>query len=181
MDRIRDKRSSSLWSKSTGSNAKKAQHAETTQGGTATKKTSSFSERLQVELQPQQAEGVSILLADGSFDTAALQELQDTIHQVGDKLVQNPRIDTAMEYKKAVQQLLQSIVPHLHNKQTHTIKKGTMTANGPDFTEYKFTIVTKINKKLDDVLKLILGTQTDQMKLMESLDEIKGLVVDLLQ
>ncbi len=178
MDRIRDKRSSSLWSKSTGTHTQKTQD---TQNKSGIKKTSSFSEDLKLQVHAQSAEGISILLADGTFDSNALQKMQDTIHQVGEKLLQNPRIDTAMEYKNAIQKLLQSIIPHIHAKEARTVKKGIMTSHGPDFTEHTFTIVNKINKKLDDILKLILGTQNDQMKLMQSLDEIKGLIVDLLQ
>lgn len=144
-------------------------------------KNMSFSNQLSRVDEAISVDGVSIFDAQGIVNEAVLQELQDTIHSIGDALLSNPRIDTALQYKEAIQKLLKSVVPYLHKKDEIVVRKGIMTANGPDMREYKFTVISKINQQLDDVLKIILGTQVDQLMLMKSLDEMKGLIVDLLQ
>lgn len=141
----------------------------------------SFSNQLLEEIHASEAQATSVMRADGTADLRALQELQDAIHTVGDKLLKSPRIDTALEYKAAVQKLLQAVLPHIHQQETFSERKSVKTPNGYSVKEYKFTVVAKINKQLDDVLKLILAAQADQMKIMQSLDEMKGLIVDLLK
>ncbi len=145
------------------------------------KKTSKFDEQLSVESSYENNDVVPLLLADGSIDTEALQSLQDNVHSMGDVLLRRPGMDNVLAYRDAIQKLLKSIVPHIHKKESFSVLHKEFTPNGKKMTPRKITIIHTINKKLDEVLKMVLRTQTSQMQLMQTMDEIRGLIVDLLQ
>lgn len=121
-------------------------------------------------------EGLSLVLPNGEINESAISALQDAIHMSGEQLLAKPGYDTVIAYKKSVQMLLQSIVPLLHKKEDIIAPKKI---NG-EIRERKFTLINKVNEKLDTVLKLVLTSQTDQMNIMKTLDEIKGLLINIL-
>lgn len=139
-----------------------------------------FKERIASNSSQTQAmaEGsINILLPNGELNETVLSMLQDKIHKTGELLLVKPGYDTVIEYKNSVQTLLKSIVPYLHKKESTISPKRI---NG-EVRQRKFTLVHHVNQKLDVILKIVLSAQTDQMQLMKRLDEIRGLIVDILQ
>lgn len=120
---------------------------------------------------------VNIMQANGTINESALEELQDVIHTTGDLLIAKPGYNTVLDYKNAVKTLLKSVLPYLHNKENVLAPKRV----GGKLRNRNFTLINRVNEKLDVVLKLVMSTQANQMRIMKELDEIKGLLVNLLQ
>lgn len=138
---------------------------------------SNFRDELKVQASPVGGEIVEIFLANGEIDQEALTAMQDNIHTLGDQLIAKPGYNTVVAYRNAVQTLLKSIHPYLHEKESFLAPKKV----GHEMRHRRFTLVNQVNKKLDVVLKLVLSSQADQMKIMNALNEIKGLLINILQ
>lgn len=119
---------------------------------------------------------IPILLPSGEINETVLTALQDAIHIAGDKLLAKQGYDTVIAYKNSVQTLLKSVIPFLHEKEDIIAPKKI---NG-EIRQRKFTLINTVNEKLDTVLKLVLTSQSDQMRIMNTLDEIKGLIINIL-
>jgi len=114
--------------------------------------------------------------------------LMDDVRDAGDILKSRPLPEEIMRYKQAVRNFINYIVRNVYslnyeegllNKYKPSYK-GRRTAPGAD----KFQMHTKISvidKKLEDLAAMLLSNQKYQLELVSRLEEIKGLLVDLLQ
>ncbi len=119
----------------------------------------------------------TVLNEDGSINESKLSYLQDRIHQSGQQLLAKPGIDAVLDYKEKVQDLLRSVHPLLHDKEQITSHKRM----GNSVQERRFLLVHTVNKKLDGLLRMILQTQHEQLEILKAMDEIRGLIVDILR
>lgn len=117
-----------------------------------------------------------LLTENGAIDEEKLSSLQDAIHRAGEQLIEKPGIDSVLEYKSRVQFLLRAVQPLLHKKETIALRKRI----GSSVQERKFTLIHTVEKKLDSLLQLVLRSQGQQMEIMRAMDEIRGLIVDIL-
>ena len=112
---------------------------------------------------------------DANFDEdLPLEEMLDEIHQCGEKLKDAPSLALVREYKQAVRNFMHHVVQH---------SLETETKNGARFNPLKkqkrFTIIKIVDEKLDRLAAGILQNQKSQLDLLHSIDEINGLLVDL--
>jgi len=118
----------------------------------------------------------------------AINELMDEVRDAGDILKDRPLPDEIMRYKHAVRNFINYVV---QNTYTLDHEKGIPKFMKPGFkgqrgtpeamVQKRHTVILVIDKKLEDLAAMLLSSQSRQMELVSRLEEIKGLLIDLLQ
>ncbi|MDR2485923.1 MAG: DUF327 family protein [Treponema sp.] len=103
-----------------------------------------------------------------------VRDLLDEIHSAGDDLKNRPLPEEIKRYKKAVKNFLRYVV-----KYGYTAEKQVSGANL--LKRKNFTIVQVVDTKLEQLAAGILAGQTAQLDILHRLEEITGLLVDLMQ
>ena len=113
----------------------------------------------------------------------SLNELLDDVHSAGDTLSKRPFPPEIASYKEAVRNFVHYVVENSFDTEEQTgITKFRKLKDGKSIPEHgKFTIVKVIDSKLEGMAAAILRGQLSQLEILEKLDEIKGLLVDLLE
>jgi uncharacterized protein YaaR (DUF327 family) len=102
-----------------------------------------------------------------------LESLLDDVHSAGDRLKEKPLPDNIVAYKSAVRSFVRYIVDR-----TYAVTEST--SGGNILKRKKFTQVQVIDQKLEQLAAGILSNQRPQLGLLERIEEINGLLVDLL-
>jgi len=105
--------------------------------------------------------------------TDKLNHLADRIFEQGKKLEKRVDIKEYVVYKRFISEFLNEYLSNSHkfSKQSMMDRRG----------RYKsFSIVKKINSELDNLAKDLLCNQKDNLKVLKSLDYIRGLILDML-
>ncbi|MDR2070659.1 MAG: DUF327 family protein [Treponema sp.] len=103
-----------------------------------------------------------------------LQILLDDVHSSGDELKNRPLPDEIIRYKKAVRNFIHYVVEN-----SYTLEEKTSGANL--LRRKKFTLVQVVDRKLEQLAAGIMAGQTNQLELLARIDEIAGMLVNLLQ
>jgi uncharacterized protein YaaR (DUF327 family) len=113
----------------------------------------------------------------------SLHELMDEVHNTGDALAQRPFPPEIQAYKEAVRNFVNYVVENSYDTEAQFSKsKIRKMPDGVEITEQKkHTIVKVIDSKLEGLAASILRGQANQLEILAKLDEIKGLLVDLLE
>jgi uncharacterized protein YaaR (DUF327 family) len=117
--------------------------------------------------------------ADFDFDDEndgkeQLAELLDDVYGEGEKLKTSPTFDRIRSYKKSVKRFMDFIVHH-------SVKVEEKVSGANILKRKKFTLIELIDKKLEDLAAEVLRSQKDQVAILKRVDEINGLLVDLMQ
>jgi uncharacterized protein YaaR (DUF327 family) len=101
----------------------------------------------------------------------AVQELLDEVHSAGDDLKDRPFPEEILRYKKAVRNFLHYVVENGYDvkREEYRFRQQTRVK----------TLVQVVDQKLEQLAAGILANQTNQLELLSRLEEIKGLLVDL--
>ncbi|MDR2257777.1 MAG: YaaR family protein [Treponema sp.] len=117
-----------------------------------------------------------------------LDRLMDEVRCAGDDLRNRPFPDEILLFKKAVRNFMFYVVENgyqIHESQgvPKFLKPGFRGTRGtPESRERRVYVqVQVIDKKLEDMAAMLLTSQMDQLELAARLEEITGLLVDLLQ
>lgn len=102
-----------------------------------------------------------------------LEALLDEVHSSGDLLKEKQLPDNIVAYKNAVRSFVRYIVDR-----AYTVTEST--SGGNILKRKKFTQVQVIDQKLEQLAAGILSNQKDQLGLLGKIEEINGLLVDLM-
>ena len=102
-----------------------------------------------------------------------LEILLDDVHSTGDFLKDKPTTDNILAYKNAVGTFIKFVVDN-----TFTVTESI--SGGNILKRKKFTQIQIINQKLEHLTADVLLQQKTQLKLLEKIEEINGLLIDLL-
>ncbi len=131
----------------------------------------------------QKVEGVNILHgpfvdklneASINFDKEGLQKTLEEIKELGEMLVRNPNMQRLEEYKAMVKQFLSEALEKLYKVET---KKG-LSRLGREQKVY--TLVEKIDLELEGMIMMFVKEQTKPMAIIDSVNEIQGLLCSIL-
>lgn len=125
-------------------------------------------------------------IADLSIEDAAVF-LKDAVDIAGDKVSENASTENLMDFKKSVQQFVKFVV--LNNYEVIKKNKRGLSAPMQYFSTYNTkkrpkdprVIIPTINQKLDALTRGMLLNQKNNLMLLAQINEIKGLIVDLMQ
>ena len=118
----------------------------------------------------------------------AVNLLMDDVRDAGDVLINRPLPEEILRYKQAVRNFINYIVK---NNYSLEYDEGIQNKYKPGFQGRRntpaaerskgYTKIQVIDKKLEDLSAMLLTNQVRQLELISRLEEIKGLLVDLLQ
>ena len=114
---------------------------------------------------------------DGPAEDLPFEELLDNIHEAGERLSGSPGMSEVMIYKQAVRNFIKYVVS---NSFELIEEEGVKFAN-PMKKQKKFTMVKIIDEKLEKLASQILQNQKSKLEILAAVEEIQGLLIDLLQ
>jgi uncharacterized protein len=107
------------------------------------------------------------------FSQAELEELLDGVHEAGDLLKQNPSVDLVQAYKKAVRDFVHYVVERSYAVEQKASGRNVLKRN-------IYFRVSVIDDSLERLGAEILRNQRDNLEILRRVDEINGMLVDLL-
>jgi len=126
-------------------------------------------------------------LADLPVSEETVNFLMDEVRSTGSVLLERPFPDEIIRYKQAVRNFMHYVVQNgfsveYENGIPKFLKPGYSGDRGtPDSREQKrYTKIQVIDRKLEDLAAMLLAGQKDRLKLTAGLEEINGLLIDLL-
>jgi uncharacterized protein YaaR (DUF327 family) len=127
-------------------------------------------------LETREAEKAEELGALQDFPPSdeALQKLLDDVHSAGDALKERPMEEEIKRYKQAVRGFLHYVVQNGF--------EAKQQVSGVNIMKRKVhTVVQVVDAKLEQLASAVLSGQSSQLDLLARLEEINGLLVDLLE
>ncbi|QMU99044.1 DUF327 family protein [Borrelia sp. A-FGy1] len=115
-----------------------------------------------------------ILLENGEFNLDFIKNILDEINDIGEKLLSEPSRQNVIFYKKTIAEFFSII---LSSSISIKEQKG---GSCEEIKRPKYRIIRVINEKLDKLAYSVLQSQVSQVELLSSLEEIQGLLVNLL-
>jgi len=113
-------------------------------------------------------------IAGMNFDDA-LSFLLDKVTMAGDNLKNNPYTDAFADYRKKISQFMRFVVKNCYDVEE---SQGTPSVRVP--RPKKKYLLKVVDDKLDQLAREILENHVDQLKMLAKVDEINGLLVDML-
>ncbi|MDR2730409.1 MAG: YaaR family protein [Treponema sp.] len=127
-------------------------------------------------------------LRDLPVSQETLDALMDNVRSTGDDLLGRPFPDEILRYKQAVRSFMHYVVQNAYGLEHETglpkfMMPGYSGKHATDEAKSKkrYTKIQVIDKKLEDMAAMILSGQVKQLELTSRLEEIRGLLIDLLQ
>jgi len=102
-----------------------------------------------------------------------IEDLKDRIFRQGEAVKQKADIGAFMQYRKLIAELLEVAAGNAYacSKTTSFDTKGRRNV---------FVLIKRVNAKLDEMAQQILSEQRDNLHLLEMVDDVRGLLVDIL-
>lgn len=102
-----------------------------------------------------------------------MEEILDAIYELGEEVKKEPRRSSVMAYKRAVKRLVSIAVDS-----GLVVEEQTSSPN--ILKQKRFTLIKIIDEKLDRLVSGVLVNQRDTLDVLGRIDEINGLLVDLI-
>ncbi len=108
-----------------------------------------------------------------TYHGESLEELLDEVHEMGDKLKGSATMAHIKEYRDTVKAFLSFVVDHMFE-----VEKKISGVNV--LKKKRLTLVKKIDRELETLVKDILRGQAEQLEILAKVDEINGLLVNII-
>jgi uncharacterized protein YaaR (DUF327 family) len=102
-----------------------------------------------------------------------LEELLDEVHESGEALIEAQSLEHVKRYRQAVRSFLDQVVKVMIGVEEQTSGTGVLKRK-------RFTQIKIIDGKLERLVAEVLRSQHRQLELLERVNEIQGLLVDLM-
>ena len=131
----------------------------------------SFSSIVNSEIQTDSREGISEI--SEAYNNEDIETVLDKVFEIGEELKDKQSFENIKRYKNVIKQFLEYIV-----KNTLALEETTSGVN--ILKRKKFTLIKIIDKKLESLALDVLSRQKKQFDILKRIDEINGLIVDLI-
>jgi uncharacterized protein len=101
-----------------------------------------------------------------------VEELLDAVFASGDVLKKTPTLEAIKEYRKRVKAFIEYAVEH-------SIAVEETTSGTNIMKRKRFTLLKVIDEKLEALTASVLAAQREQIGILAQIDEINGLLVNL--
>ena len=133
------------------------------------------------------ADGLPSIINSMSIEDAAVY-LKDAVDNAGNDLAEETTSENIANFKKAVGQFLKFMVKNNYEVKSHRPRRIQLVSSTTFFSNYSVPPHRKdpryqiniINEKLAALTAATLEGQKDNIALLAQLDEIKGLLIDLM-
>ena len=105
-----------------------------------------------------------------------LEELVDEVHAAGDALGERQSEEAIAAYRRAVQGFLRYAVGHLYVTERHRSRPSLRRG-----TQVEYVLIQTIDRKLEVLTGEVLRGQIRQIEILRRVEEIYGLIVDLIR
>lgn len=122
----------------------------------------------------------SLLLTSREVEDASIEELLDNIHEAGEKLIEKPFISSIKEYKNAVRKFIGYIVNNAYEAETDIQTRRFLKNGMPVLDEKKWVKVKVVDEKLEKLASYIVQSQGSQLTILKKIEEIEGILIDLM-
>ena len=101
-----------------------------------------------------------------------LDELSRRIFEQGEKLARRVDIRELVQYKKLISEFLDEAVgsSHKFSKQSLLDRRGRHRV---------YALVKKVNEALEQLTEDVIGTEKDNIRVLQRVEEIRGLILDI--
>ncbi|MBN2482982.1 MAG: YaaR family protein [Candidatus Omnitrophica bacterium] len=120
--------------------------------------TQSFKDSLQESIKKELRKQLSRMLLD--------------IEEEGKMMVTRRTLDSVLKYKSLVKNFLDLLVKNIY----HLSEKVNLNPRGK---QNILVAIESIDNSLEDLLKLVLNKEVDNLRILEKVGEIQGLLIDL--
>jgi uncharacterized protein YaaR (DUF327 family) len=103
----------------------------------------------------------------------SLEELLDQVHERGDLLAEHQSLENIRTYRRAVSSFLDYVIANM-------IEVEEQTSGGSVLRRKRFTQLKIIDEKLEALVQGVLRNQVKQLDVLEKINEIRGLLIDLI-
>jgi uncharacterized protein YaaR (DUF327 family) len=125
----------------------------------------------------QESKNTSFQFEDNDYPEPAyeeMSELLDEIYTIGDNLKALPTLENIKKYKYAVKAFLKIVAQKMvgvekKSSGTHVLKRK------------RFTLIKIIDTKIEQLSLQFLKQQEEQIEILSKVDEINGLLIDILR
>lgn len=112
----------------------------------------------------------------GLDEEEALEELIDRLFESGEELKRLPVEEKFKEYKENIRILVNYV-----SQKSYDVVREKGVVNPRNFNRKQYVNVELINNKLDNLAAYILSRQKDQFELLRRVDEINGLIINVIR
>lgn len=102
-----------------------------------------------------------------------LEELLDEVNESGERLQESQTLENIRAFREAVKRFLAYVMKRALEVTEHVSGSNILKRK-------KFTLVEVIDRRLEGLAAAVLAGQADQMEILRRIDEIRGLIVDLM-
>ncbi len=124
------------------------------------------------QVTPSESGEVSFLGIPGVDEPT--ERLFDAVHSAGQRLVDQRTYTAALQYREAIRRFLQKVMPDAN-------MVVLQESNRDILNRKRYYLLTEVNRSVDRLVQGLLQTQVQQLDILSRLEEIEGLLVDLLQ
>jgi len=110
---------------------------------------------------------------DNSEHRENLEELLDEVHETGEILVESQSLENIKRYRRAVRSFLDYVVSNM-------LAVEEQTSGSNILRRKRFTQVKIIDGGLERLVAQVLQNQGKQLDILEKINEIRGLLIDLI-
>jgi uncharacterized protein YaaR (DUF327 family) len=141
-----------------------------------------FSSLLEGAAEELAADGLEIPAETANLSREdAVVRLKDNLDLAGEALKSSPGAENFSAYKKSVKDFV-AYVAHKNYEVHSGVARMKVRVNGvPSVEDRRFYLIRIIDEKLDGLARDVLFNHADKLKLLAAVDEISGLVIDLLR
>jgi uncharacterized protein YaaR (DUF327 family) len=111
----------------------------------------------------------------------AIETLKDTLDAAGDTLKDAPTADNFAAYKKAIKNFVSYVSQKNYELEEHTVSMMVREHGVRTKKEKRLVLIKTLDEKLDRLAQDVLFNHADKLKLLEKIEEIHGIVIDLLR
>jgi uncharacterized protein YaaR (DUF327 family) len=107
-------------------------------------------------------------------DNAPLEELLTGITALGDALVKTPTLENVKRYRERVKQFLKYVVDHVLEVEEKTSGTNILKRK-------KYLLLKTVDRQLETLARDFLGGQKENIDLLGRINEVNGMLIDLLR
>jgi uncharacterized protein len=138
-----------------------------------------FSSLLSEASENADREEVGNLMALSEKLDLAPERALDEIHDIGEKLKKNPSLTLVKEYRQAVGTFVRYVIRKGFVLEKQKLKGFKVLKLRPG-EQPELTVVRIVDKKLNELARQVLKNQKEQLEILQKIDEIQGILVDLI-
>ena len=123
----------------------------------------------------------SFYLSSVIGDNVSIEELLDDVHSAGEKLLEKPFISNIKDYREAVRRFIGYVVKNAYDAESDVQSRKYIKNGIPVVDEKKWTKVKIVDEKLEKLALYIMQSQRNQLTILKKIEEIEGILVDLMR